>query len=77
MHQDVRSKLDELKREELKRLRTLLKAKHAMAQEQGGPKVCSPSALRPPPGSERRKQGVGAESGWRTGSSATLSTGYT
>uniref|UniRef100_H3CBP9 Nucleobindin 2 n=1 Tax=Tetraodon nigroviridis TaxID=99883 RepID=H3CBP9_TETNG len=32
---DVRSKLDELKREELNRLRTLLKAKHAIAQEKG------------------------------------------
>lgn len=40
VHHTVRSKLDQLKREELKRMRTLLKAKHAIAQEKGPVDVC-------------------------------------
>lgn len=36
VHHNVRSKLDELKREEINRLRRLLKAKHAIAEEKGG-----------------------------------------
>lgn len=36
VHRNVRSKLDELKKEELNRLRSLLKAKHAIAEERGG-----------------------------------------
>lgn len=40
VHHKVRSKLDELKREELKRVRTLLKAKHAIAGGKGPVDVC-------------------------------------
>lgn len=40
VHHEVRSKLDELKREELKRVRTLLKAKRAIAEEKGPVDVC-------------------------------------
>lgn len=36
VHIDIRTKLDELKREELTRLRSILKAKHALAEEKGG-----------------------------------------
>lgn len=46
---DVRSKLDELKREELTCLRTLLKAKHAIAQEKGG---------------AQQEEEVGQQDGW-------------
>lgn len=35
VHHSVRSQLDELKEEELKRLRRLLKAKHAVAEQRG------------------------------------------
>lgn len=41
VHRNVRSKLDQLKREELNRLRTLLKAKHAVAAETGGVGGCT------------------------------------
>lgn len=36
VHIDIHTKLDELKREELNRLRSILKAKHAIAGEKGG-----------------------------------------
>lgn len=35
VHVDIRRKLDNMKREELNRLRSILKAKHAIAEEKG------------------------------------------
>lgn len=35
VHIDIRKKLDDMKREELNRLRSILKAKHAIAEEKG------------------------------------------
>lgn len=45
VHHNVRSKLDELKKEELNRLRRLLKAKHAMAGEKGRADVCNSAGV--------------------------------